>query len=1468
MLTTPPDVRLNAKAWLYAPLVVVALMGLAACNQAPPAPGISISPPDPTTTDDLIVSVSTTPDPNDDVVTISFEWTVDGGVRTDLTTDTVLAAETSKGEIWQVSVTPNDGKEDGEVAVQSVTIGNTVPVAEVDVEPLAPTSDMDIVATATATDIDGDAVTFSYTWTVDGADSDVTGDTVAASETTRGEVWEVTATPNDGDDDGAPVTAAVSVGNVAPVIADVTISPDPATTVNALVATATVTDSNGDTPILTYEWFVNSTAVQTGFDDFLQASAFDRGDEIIVTVTADDGLVISGPEPSAALIISNALPVVGSATIEPGEAWVDTTLTCVPTGWSDADADLAGYTWSWAVDGVTVTGADTDALTGADFAHGDAVTCTATPFDGLDSGAPTTSGPITIANTAPAVSGASLDTAAPTTTTAIGVVPGQATDIDGDLVAFSVEWFVDGESVATGEVLDPALTSKGQTVRAVVTPTDGIDDGDSVTTDSVVVINTLPVLPSLEITPDPALTTDLLIAVGEATDADGDAVQLTYRWTIDGLEVQSGSEPSLHAELFVRGEEIGVAALPNDLEQDGEPTAALSVVIGNTAPSVAGVTIEPERVTEASGADCVPDGWADADEDEPNYHFGWTVNGTPVSTESHLTSDLFAHGDTLVCAATPNDGIDDGQLVASASVNVDNTAPTVAWASVVPASPSQIDPPSLDVAVPHDDDEDPVTLLTEWFVDGLLVSTDFTLAPLHFEKGQAIHVRVTPNDGIVDGEAVLSDTVVAVNTPPEVDSVTLSADSLQTLDDITVSATASDIDAVDTPILSYAWHVNDVEVQVGPEVTLGFENFVRGDAVRVDVTASDVEADSEVVSSDTIVVENTAPTAPVVRTSPSHPRAGAEGTLCEVFQESYDPDEDAVTYVFSWTLDGAAYPPSPAAPDPTTTYWPDDGIPSTATQPGQQWECTVEPFDLFSAGPTASATAEPVDYFLHGIEAGTDYVCGLDDADEVRCWGTNESGQAAPPAGSFLSVSAGYFGTSCGIDSTNTIRCWGSSVVPPTGAWAQVASGLFWNCAVDLAGTGECFGTATQQPPAVPFREIAVGVLHACGLTTTNEIECWGDNSGGGADVPDDLYQAVAAGNDYACGINMSDELVCWGSIEAPPAGSYTALDGGLVSACALATDGSIACWGDPDEGRLDAPEGSYAEIAVGQSVSCAVDTSGELVCWGSTESFAVRPPTGGFDDLGVGDAHVCAIDDSLALTCWGEGSEALAASAPDVGGSAEKVKSGNGYSCVTNSTGHLLCWGDDTYGQVSAAPGGIWNDFDTGSRHVCGVDDTGTLACWGDDNFGQATPPGGSTWATVSAGRNHSCAVAVGGGVACWGLNSSNESNTPAGSFSQVSVAGNHSCGLLTSGAISCWGNDGVGQASGPLGVDYLAVSVGDQHSCALVDDGSVTCWGSNVSGKLEAPDGVYVSIDAGQDFTCAINDADETRCWGLFTR
>ncbi len=184
-------------------------------NGVPSAPQIAFDPPSPTTLDDLrVVIVAPAVDPEQSDVSYTYAWTEDGAAAA-VSGDVVLSAELDKGEVWGVEVVAMDAEGfPSEPVSASVTITNSPPTAPVvSIAPASPTQALDLVCSVDipSTDPDGDGVTYSFAWEVDGVSSGLTGDTLPWDETAVGEFWTCLVEPDDGEDPGPEGTATVQV---------------------------------------------------------------------------------------------------------------------------------------------------------------------------------------------------------------------------------------------------------------------------------------------------------------------------------------------------------------------------------------------------------------------------------------------------------------------------------------------------------------------------------------------------------------------------------------------------------------------------------------------------------------------------------------------------------------------------------------------------------------------------------------------------------------------------------------------------------------------------------------------------------------------------------------------------------------------------------------------------------------------------------------------------------------------------------------------------------------------------------------------------------------------------------------------------------------------------------------------------------------------------------------------------------
>jgi hypothetical protein len=485
-------------------------------------------------------------------------------------------------------------------------------------------------------------------------------------------------------------------------------------------------------------------------------------------------------------------------------------------------------------------------------------------------------------------------------------------------------------------------TGKGETWRVSVVANDGISDSDPAEAEALVV-NTPPVA-TVAVSPTAPVTLDDLVATASAEDADGDPVSLTYTWSVDGVAAGYSGE-TIPADATSKGETWTVTVTPHDGEEVGEP-ASFDVVIGNTAPSVASVWLDPSEFGAGAEVACVPGGWFDEDGDTEDYAFEWFFNGASVATSATLAG-AFVRGDEVQCAATPMDGTDTGSPVTSDVALVGNTPPSVDAAHLSTTSLGEGDTLSVTLTGVIDIDGDDVTYTYDWYVGGVWTSGAETLDGAFFAKGDEIYVVVTPADPTDAGAPVTSDVAWVGNTPPTVTDVVLSPAAPSTDDTLTATATTSDADS-DGLTYTYDWYVDGVLVQSGASDTLSGSAFERDDGVYVVVTVTD-GTDTASATSASVTVWNSAPGAPVVSIDPADPLS-TEDLLCGVDAASADAEGDAVTYTFTWTVDGVAFGGA------GTTTRTGDTIDAGDTSEGEVWTCTVTPTDGTDDGAAAAAS--------------------------------------------------------------------------------------------------------------------------------------------------------------------------------------------------------------------------------------------------------------------------------------------------------------------------------------------------------------------------------------------------------------------------------------------------------------------------------------------------------------------------------
>ncbi len=175
--------------------------------------------------------------------------------------------------------------------------------------PASPVPGDHLRAMATAADPDGNPVTVSYRWTVDGKPETESGPEIVLGELAPGARIEVVAVASDGKLESQPEQAVATVRGSAPEIQSITLAPAPFVPPGDPVVATVELNGPADGVELHYQWFVNDASVAQQANR-LDTTGLHRGDRIAVSVTPVRGEVEGDAVRSADVGVANAPPKI------------------------------------------------------------------------------------------------------------------------------------------------------------------------------------------------------------------------------------------------------------------------------------------------------------------------------------------------------------------------------------------------------------------------------------------------------------------------------------------------------------------------------------------------------------------------------------------------------------------------------------------------------------------------------------------------------------------------------------------------------------------------------------------------------------------------------------------------------------------------------------------------------------------------------------------------------------------------------------------------------------------------------------------------------------------------------------------------------------------------------------------------------------------------------------------------------
>jgi alpha-tubulin suppressor-like RCC1 family protein len=249
------------------------------------------------------------------------------------------------------------------------------------------------------------------------------------------------------------------------------------------------------------------------------------------------------------------------------------------------------------------------------------------------------------------------------------------------------------------------------------------------------------------------------------------------------------------------------------------------------------------------------------------------------------------------------------------------------------------------------------------------------------------------------------------------------------------------------------------------------------------------------------------------------------------------------------------------------------------------------------------------------IATGNQHTCAILDDNNVKCWGSNNSGQLGydsttywgDTAGSMATLETVNLGTgrsakaiavgnthTCVILDNNSVKCWGANSVGQLGYGDTTDRGDTVGSMTELGAVNLGSGRSALS--------ITTGDEHTCVILDDNSVKCWGANSFGQLGYGDTTDRGDTAGG-----------MAALGAVNLGSGRSAQSIVAGPLQTCAILDNNTVKCWGR----NTDAQLGYDDKINRG-------DTTGSVAATGAVNLGVGRTAKG----IAIGSNHTCAMLD------------------------------------------------------------------------------------------------------------------------------------------------------------------------------------------------------------------------------------------------
>jgi hypothetical protein len=635
------------------------------------------------------------------------------------------------------------------------------------------------------------------------------------------------------DTAGNSVTSPVHpdyLSNNAPIIDNLTLSPDPIRSNQELSISYDFSDIDGDSEGGTeIRWYKNDSLV-INYNDSLIIHSFElvEGDRWYATVKPKDGQNFGYIKNSSTIIIGNAVPEANDVRISPATVYSTTELLANYL-FSDADGDAENITNRkifWFRNGLIVPNLNNSLSVANIWTNKSEIwSFSLQVSDSSELSTTYYSSNITIVNSKPIVFDPTFNATTVGDTSDFNITY-QYSDVDNDLenVSFrKIYWFVNGfynSSYDNQTVIYASNTSEGEFWYYLIQVFDGFEYSNNFTSTGISIgaplnLNAPTVSNLTLINPNPN-SADALIIVYNYTDIENNPEAGTEIWwykNVSGIwEIQHDYNGTriLPFNDTRRGEQWLYSVKPKDGLLFGTIVNSSVFTIMNTKPVLSSSELIPTIAYTTTSLN-VNYQFFDIDSDSIiGLYVKWYNNSIEVpilENNTFLDSFYTLKGQTWFYNISIFDGLDWSDWVVSSNVTIQNTLPTTDNLILVGGAGTNIGITLFYDFIDPDNDVNSSTII--WFVNSAEVVGENTifLPSSYFISGDRIHAEIIPSDGFENGTLVTSEVfpngvIIVENTVPEITGTPIIFDinnenvSFFTNSTLFIRYNASDLDGI------------------------------------------------------------------------------------------------------------------------------------------------------------------------------------------------------------------------------------------------------------------------------------------------------------------------------------------------------------------------------------------------------------------------------------------------------------------------------------------------------------------------------------------------------------------------------------------------------------------------------------------------------------------------------------------------